>query len=101
MITPGGIDAMNRLERRLSRRAFLAGSAGIAATGLLAGRLGIPESAFAGNAPFDPQSWASVRAQFELDPRYLHFASFILAPHPRPVREAIARHRRELDRNPG
>jgi isopenicillin-N epimerase len=87
-------------ERRLSRRAFLSGGAGIVATGLLAGPPSIPESAFAGDARFDPQSWTSVRTQFDLDPRYLHLASFLLAPHPRPVREAIARHRRELDRNP-
>lgn len=87
-------------ERRLSRRRFLSGGAGIVATGLLAGPLGIPESAIAGNAPFDPQNWTSVRSQFDLDPRYVHFATFLLAPHPRPIREAIARHRRELDRNP-
>jgi isopenicillin-N epimerase len=45
-------------------------------------------------------SWAGVRAQFELDSKRRHFSAFLLAPHPRPVREAIDRHRRGLDANP-
>ena len=49
-------------------------------------------------ARLDPRDWASVRAQFELDPHVRDFAAFTLAPHPRPVREAIARHRAGLDR---
>jgi selenocysteine lyase/cysteine desulfurase len=44
--------------------------------------------------------WDEVRAEFELDPSWKHFAGFLLAPHPRIVREAIATHRRGLDRNP-
>jgi len=42
-------------------------------------------------------NWDAVRAQFDLDPRRLHFAAFVLASHPRPVREAIDAHRRGLD----
>jgi selenocysteine lyase/cysteine desulfurase len=45
-------------------------------------------------------SWAGVRAQFQLDPDVRHFAAFLLASHPRPVREAIDRHRTGLDKNP-
>jgi selenocysteine lyase/cysteine desulfurase len=56
-------------------------------------------SALAADAAFDPHSWASVRAQFALDPRATNFATFLLAPHPRPVRDAIARHARALDRD--
>jgi selenocysteine lyase/cysteine desulfurase len=48
-------------------------------------------------AQTDP--WAAVRAEFELDPEWKHFAGFLLAPHPRIVRDAIERHRRALDRN--
>jgi len=44
--------------------------------------------------------WAWLRAQFDLDPAYAHFAGFFLASHPKPVREAIERHRKALDRNP-
>jgi selenocysteine lyase/cysteine desulfurase len=51
------------------------------------------------DAGFDPRSWSSVRAQFNLNPRETNFATFLLAAHPRPVREAIARHARALDRD--
>jgi len=65
----------------------------LAATGALAPRA-------AGAAPeLDPRSWASVRAQFALAEHEANFATFLLAPHPRPVAEAIERHRRGLDRN--
>ena len=45
-------------------------------------------------------SWAGVRAQFVLDPELRHFSAFYLASHPRPVREAIERHRQGLDADP-
>ncbi|MBZ4322753.1 aminotransferase class V-fold PLP-dependent enzyme [Streptomyces huiliensis] len=54
-----------------------------------------PVSASSNAYPWD---WA--RRQFDLDPSYVHLALSMLAPHPRPVRVAIARHRRALDRNP-
>jgi len=50
-------------------------------------------------APLDPSDWASVRDQFAIDPDLRHFAAFVFASHPRPVREAIERHRRGLDAN--
>jgi isopenicillin-N epimerase len=43
--------------------------------------------------------WTAVRAQFALDPSYIHFSAFRFASHPKPVRDAIDRHRRGLDRN--
>jgi selenocysteine lyase/cysteine desulfurase len=46
---------------------------------------------------FDPGDWGSVRSQFRLDPDLRHFAAFVLAAHPRPVAEAIERHRQGLD----
>ena len=45
-------------------------------------------------------SWASVRRLFRLDPKLIHLGAFLLASHPKPVREAIERHRRRLDANP-
>lgn len=45
--------------------------------------------------------WAKLRQQFLLDPDYLHFSNFLVTPHPLVVRDAIARHRAWLDRNPG
>lgn len=75
-----------------TRRRLLQGAAGVAATGLA-------PHALAADGAFDPRSWASVRAQFALDPHAINFATFLLAPHPRPVRDAIARHARALDRD--
>lgn len=49
---------------------------------------------------FRPESWASVREQFPLSRSHIHMSMFLLASHPRPVAEAIARHRRGLDENP-
>jgi selenocysteine lyase/cysteine desulfurase len=76
----------------LTRKGLLKGAAGVAAAGLA-------PRALASDTAFDPRSWASVRAQFALDPRATNFAAFLLAPHPRPVRDAIARHARALDRD--
>ena len=41
--------------------------------------------------------WTAVKRQFALDYRRRQFSSFLLSPHPAPVREAIERHRRGLD----
>jgi isopenicillin-N epimerase len=44
--------------------------------------------------------WARVRRDFDLSPDSIHMSALLLSSHPRPVREAIERYRRELDRNP-
>ncbi|WP_412068695.1 aminotransferase class V-fold PLP-dependent enzyme [Rubrivirga sp. IMCC43871] len=49
---------------------------------------------------FDPDDWDSVRDQFPLTRDRVHMATFLLASHPRPVAEAIARHREAFDRDP-
>ena len=77
----------------LSRRDLVA-RAGVAAAAAVV--LGKPPAAEA--AP-DLRTWSAVRGQFALDPRRIHLASFLFAAHPRPVREAIERHRRGLDRD--
>ena len=77
----------------LSRRELLARA------GLVAGAVALGRADQAESAP-DLRDWASVRAQFALDPNRIHLSSFLLAAHPRPVRAAIERHRRGLDRNP-
>jgi len=78
---------------QLTRRALLARA------GLAAGALAVGEPELADAAP-DLRDWRSVRRQFALDGSRVHLASFLLAAHPRRVREAIERHRRSLDANP-
>lgn len=90
----------------LDRRSFLssvaAGAAALVAapTACAAER---DESVAAAGSLVGPEGgvdWERVRAEFDLDPDWLHFGSFFLVSHPRPVRVAIERWRRELDRNP-
>jgi selenocysteine lyase/cysteine desulfurase len=45
---------------------------------------------------FDPADWASVRAQFPLDPAVAQFAAFVLSPHTAQVNAAIDFHRARL-----
>ena len=90
---PGQIRGSVRRYVELTRRALLA-RAGLA-TGALA--LGKAER---GEAKPDLTDWAAVRAQFALARNRIHLTSFLLAAHPRPVRDAIDRHRRGLDANP-
>lgn len=83
----------------VSRRQFLALPAAAGAVALLpAGLL----AAIAAQTPALPDlsDWGKVRAQFALDPGYAHFASFFIASHPAPVRDAIEAYRRSIDQNP-
>jgi selenocysteine lyase/cysteine desulfurase len=78
----------------LTRRGLLGGTA----AGLAALTSCDSETPMAAPA-FDPKDWASVRAQFALDPAVSHFAAFVFASSPAPVRAAIARHREGFDHN--
>ena len=44
-------------------------------------------------------SWDEIKRQFETSPGMVQMTSFYLASHPKPVRDAIERHRRGLDLN--
>jgi selenocysteine lyase/cysteine desulfurase len=77
-------------SRRFTRRRLLAG-AGLTASATLAGA---PAGAQA------PPDWAAVRSQFLLDRSHIHMALMLLTSHPKPVRDAIERHRRAFDENP-
>jgi len=83
----------------LTRRHLLAAPAALAATTLLPAPL---LTALAAQTPALPDlsDWDTVRAQFALDPAYLHFASFFIASHPAPVRDALEGYRRAMDANP-
>jgi len=83
----------------ITRRHLLAAPAALAAGSLLPGSL--LAAATAQTPPLPGLSdWEAVRAQFALDPGYLHFASFFIASHPAPVREALDGYRRAIDANP-
>lgn len=47
-----------------------------------------------------PADWTALREMFALSYDYVHLATFLLASHPKPVAEAIERHRRAFDTNP-
>ena len=92
-------------EDGLTRRRLLAGGGVVGASALAAAGGYVAAREIAGDddggdaqgtgAPSD----ASSGPLFELDPRYVNLTTFVLASHPRPVREAIERHRRKLDEN--
>ena len=76
----------------MQRRAFLQ-------LGALAAALPRPAAANPRAAQAD-DSWTVFRQAFALEPNLLHFSGFLLASHPKPVRDAIAHYRSALDRNP-
>jgi selenocysteine lyase/cysteine desulfurase len=78
----------------LSRRELLARA------GLTAGALALGARPELAEAAPELRDWGSVRSQFELDRDRIHLTSFLLATHPRLVRDAIEAHRRRLDANP-
>ncbi|WP_223517734.1 aminotransferase class V-fold PLP-dependent enzyme [Pseudomonas sp. GL-B-19] len=90
----------------LGRREFVGAAVGATLVGgsMIAGVAG----AQVGNKPvqddlvaaLDPNDWASVRAQFKLSPEFVHISNFFLASNPKPVRDAMARHRQAFDENP-
>lgn len=82
------------------RRTFLKQAGILAASLPLGASLGAP--ALAATLPGLPRDkWAQLRQLFLLDPDYIHFSNFLIASHPKPVRDAIEQHRAWLDRNPG
>ena len=83
-----------------NRREFLK-QAGILAAALPLGA-SLPNVAGAANAaPATGNKWAQLQQLFDQDPAYLHFSNFLITSHPKPVRDAIERHRATLDKNPG
>lgn len=93
----------------LSRRDFITrtsvAAGGLAVAGVAAGCSGsddddaraAPPADAGDRAAFDPSDWGSVRDQFPLSTDVAQFAAFMLAAHPRPVAQAVERHRAGLD----
>jgi selenocysteine lyase/cysteine desulfurase len=94
----------------LPRRRFIAGSGAVAAGAVLGPLSACSDDQAASDpstsassrtpAPFDPSDWASVRDQLPLRRDLAHFAAFVFATTPRPVADAIERHRQGLDEDP-
>lgn len=88
------------------RRAFLRQSGVLLGAAPAAGVLGYrPPSAVQSDTDpspraFDPTDWEDVRDQFALTRDRIHMATFLIASHPRPVAEAIRRHRAAFDEDP-
>jgi selenocysteine lyase/cysteine desulfurase len=94
--TPSGLDRRGFLVRG----GLLVGASSVAgAAGYLAGREVAEGCDPAGAAPA-LASPANESRHFALDPAYVNLTTFLLASHPRVVRDAIERHRRALDANP-
>ncbi|TKB47113.1 aminotransferase class V-fold PLP-dependent enzyme [Thalassotalea mangrovi] len=55
---------------------------------------------FSSNEPISPGDWQALRDLFPLTRDYIQLATFLLASHPKPVADAITRHRQALDENP-
>ncbi len=79
----------------LVRTGVLLGAGALAAAGCRS-----DEEAREAGATAGLDTWEGVRAGFDLAGDRVQLASFLLAPHPRPVRDAIAEHRRALDADP-
>src|SRR4051794_12083084 len=88
----------------LERRQFMGwAGAALVGSGCAKGGGATPGPAPRGTAQLaasNQDKWARIRAEFDQDPAYLNFTGFLLTPHPRRVREAIAAHRDALDKNP-
>ncbi|MFJ5236146.1 aminotransferase class V-fold PLP-dependent enzyme [Pseudomonas neuropathica] len=82
------------------RRTFLKQAGVVAAALPLGASLTAPAMATTTSVA-SANKWTQLRQLFDQDPQAIHFANFLITSHPKPVREAIERHRATLDRNPG
>src|SRR5215470_17598709 len=85
---------------QINRRKFLAGTGLSLAASLVSPLRLAHASALSVGGAGEALDWSGVRSLFDLSPDYIHLATFFLASHPRPVREAIERYRRLIDANP-
>ncbi|HXG67080.1 MAG TPA: aminotransferase class V-fold PLP-dependent enzyme [Blastocatellia bacterium] len=84
----------------INRRRFLTTTGLSLAAGALSTPISSSSAVIASEVADALQDWSAVRDQFELSRHYIHLSSFFLASHPRPVREAIEKHRQAIENNP-
>jgi selenocysteine lyase/cysteine desulfurase len=84
------------------RRQFLNALGITLGTGLLArSRISEATSGFdIVHNPIQPGDWTTLRDLFPLTRKYIQLSTFLLASHPKPVADAIEKHRRGFDENP-
>jgi selenocysteine lyase/cysteine desulfurase len=87
----------------MNRRNFMASTGAMLGSSTIAGVMTFPlfsaEISSARTPPTFPD-WDAVRAQFNLAPKKINMSCYWQASHPKPVRDAIERHRRGLDECP-
>lgn len=84
----------------ITRRDFLLQTSIAVAAGAVAPADAISQVSTPSQAQSSLMNWQAVRDQFELSRDYIHMASFYLTSHPKPVRDAIEKYRRLIDKNP-
>ena len=87
------------MSSTMTRRRLLTVPMALGASALVPGSLAAALASESRPLP-DLSDWNRVRAQFALYPGYAHFASFFIASHPAPVRDAIEAWRKAMDRDP-
>jgi len=84
----------------MDRRKFLFNSA-LVGTGTLLSQCTKPAAATdKTEEAVSYETWADIRKQFRLAPGRIHMTQMLLSSHPKPVRDAIEKHRAGLDANP-
>jgi isopenicillin-N epimerase len=83
----------------ISRREFVTYAA-IGATALATQSCGAEENDPAITPGSFATEWKAVRDQFDIKPGIVDLSALLIASHPRPVKEAIERHRHGLDEDP-
>jgi selenocysteine lyase/cysteine desulfurase len=88
-----------RLDRRqlLVRGSLVAGATAVAGAGGYVAAREVTGSSGQADAAQSPTTDEGGEELFALDPDYTNLTTFLLASHPRPVRESIERHRQGLD----
>jgi selenocysteine lyase/cysteine desulfurase len=91
---------MTLARRELLARTGLALAAGAIASSAQWERAAAQDALLVLEPPGSADEWDSVRAEFALSDDFIHMSAMLIASHPRPVRDAIDRHRRAMDANP-
>ena len=84
------------------RRQFLNALGLTLGTGLMANStiLGATSKLDIAHNSIQPGDWTALRDMFPLTRKYIQLSTFLLASHPKPVSDAIEKHRRAFDENP-